>query len=67
MKERWRLIQTGIDRKSIKIQAANIYVNNKLHGKVCNSSFALSSELTSNNNSTLPNSSQQSPIPVNSN
>ena len=67
MKERWRLIQTGIDHKSIKIQAANIYVNNKLHGKVCNSSFALSSELSSNNNSTLPNSSQQSPIPVNSN
>ena len=67
MKERWRLIQTGIDCKSIKIQAANIYVNNKLYGKVCNSSFTLSSEMSSaNNNSTLPNSSQQSPIPVNS-
>ena len=37
MKERWHLIQTGIDHKSIKIQAANIYVNNKLQGKVCNS------------------------------
>ena len=59
MKERWRLIQTGIDRKSIKIQAANIYVNNKLHGKVCISSFTLSSELSStNNNSTLPNTSE---------
>ena len=50
MKERWRLIQTGIDRKSIKIQAANIYVNNKLHGKVSNSSFTLSSELSCHNN-----------------
>ena len=27
MKERWHLIQTGIDCISIKIQAANIYVN----------------------------------------
>ena len=37
-KERWHPIQTGIDRKSIKIKAANIYVNNKLqpvNGKVC--------------------------------
>ena len=39
MKERWHLIQTDIDCKSIKIQAANIYVNNKLHGKVYNSSL----------------------------
>ena len=59
MKERWHLIQTGIDRKSIKIQAANIYVNNKLHGKVYISSFTLSSELSStNNNSTLLNTSE---------
>ena len=50
MKERWRLIQTGIDRKSIKIQAANIYVNNKLHGKVSISSLTLSSELSCHNN-----------------
>ena len=39
-----------IDRKSIIIQAANIYVNNKLHGKVCKSTFTLSSELSSANN-----------------
>ena len=39
MKERWRLIQSGIDRKTIRIQSTNIYVNNKLHGKACNSSF----------------------------
>ena len=33
MKERWSLIQTGIDHKSIRIEAENIYVKNKLHGK----------------------------------
>ena len=50
MKQRWSLIQTGIDHKCIRIQAANIYVKNKLHGKVCNLSFTLLSELSSPNN-----------------
>ena len=52
MKERLSLIQTGIDRKSIRIQAANIYVKNKLHGKVFNLAFTILSEFsTPNNNS----------------
>ena len=54
MKKRWSLIQTGIDRKSFRKQAANIYVKNKLHGKVCKLSFTLLSELSSpNNNSAM--------------
>ena len=40
----------SLDRKCIRIQAANIYVENKLHGKVCNLSFTLLSELSSPNN-----------------
>ena len=30
--ERWHLIQSGVDRKSIKIRRPSIYVNGKLHG-----------------------------------
>ena len=37
--ERWRLIQSGIDKRSIKIRRPSIYVNGKLHGKVHNSVF----------------------------
>ena len=40
----------SLDRKCIRIQAANIYAENKLHGKVCNLSFTLLSELSSPNN-----------------
>ena len=52
MKERWHHPNwyNYIDRKSIKIQAAIIYVIIKLHGKVCNSSFTLSSQLSSAKN-----------------
>ena len=41
LKERWCLIQSGTNRKSIRIQSTNIYVDDKLHGKVHNSSFEL--------------------------
>ena len=34
LKERWQLIESGVDRRSIKIRGSNIYVNNQLHGKV---------------------------------
>jgi len=38
-KERWSIIQTGVNRKAIKIRSNKIFVNNKLHGQVVNSSF----------------------------
>ena len=41
LKERWRLIQSGTNRKSIRIQSTNIYVDDKLHGRVHNSLFEL--------------------------
>ena len=34
LRERWSLIQDGIDRKSIKLRSYEIYVNNELHGRL---------------------------------
>lgn len=39
LKERRRLIDSGIERKDIKIRSSSLYVNNKLHGSVQNSQF----------------------------
>ena len=36
MKERWSLIQSGTDRKYIRIHNSCIYVHNKLHGQINN-------------------------------
>ena len=34
LKERWNLIQEGTDRKFIKLRNNEIYINNKLHGRL---------------------------------
>ena len=39
LKERWSSIQSGLDRRAIKICSYKIFVNNKLHGQVVNSLF----------------------------
>jgi len=39
LKERWSLIQSGIDRKEIKICSNKIFVKQKLHGQVINSTY----------------------------
>ena len=39
MQERWRLIQSGVSRKSIRLRGDSLYVNHKLHGCVSNSTF----------------------------
>ena len=39
LKERWNLINSGIDRKCIKIRGLNLLVNGKLYGKVSDSVF----------------------------
>ena len=39
LKERWSLIQSGLDRRAIRIRSDKIFVNNKLHGQVVNSSY----------------------------
>ena len=39
VQERWKLIQSGIDRQAIKIRKASILVNVWLHGRINNSVF----------------------------
>ena len=41
LKERWSLIQSGVQRKSIKLRADTLLVNGKLHGKVSNGMMKL--------------------------
>ena len=41
MKERWKLIQSGHDRKVIKIRNSSIFVNGRLHGRVSNNSLQI--------------------------
>ena len=45
LKERWALIQKETDCKTIKIRGNKIFVNNKLHGEVKNSSLVLKTSL----------------------
>lgn len=47
MKQRWTLIESGVDRKRIKIRNTRLYVDRKLHGKVANSQYQLSTTDTS--------------------
>lgn len=47
LKERWALIQKNIERKVIKIRGSRLFVNNKLHGEVKNSSFVRDQSQTS--------------------
>ena len=39
LKERWSLIQIGIERKAIRICNSKIFLQNKLRGQIVNSSF----------------------------
>ena len=41
LKERWILI-AGTERKAIRIRGNKLFVNNKLHGQILNSSFVSS-------------------------
>ena len=40
LSERWNLIQSGTDRKFIKIRNKQIFVNNRLHGSILASKFS---------------------------
>ena len=39
LNQRWSIIQSGINRKSIKILGSRLYVNDKIHGHVVNSEY----------------------------
>ena len=56
MRERWHLIQSGLDRKNIRIRGDSLYVNRKLHGRVSNSKFELSSAGSDTSCLSQPNS-----------
>jgi len=57
LRERWNLIQQGVDRKVIRIRNQQIFVNKLLHGKVIDFKFIQSSPLTSTStSSTTPDS-----------
>ena len=45
LQERWKLIQSGIGKKSIKLRGSTILVNNRCHGKVINMALSLSPSL----------------------
>ena len=69
LKERWNLIQSGIERKSIKIQGTRIYANKKLVGQLSNSQFkyspSWSSEPEHTCDPTLTNDSNDPSLAVN--
>ena len=74
LKERWRLIQTGTDRHSIRLRGSALYVNGRLHGRATDSVFTLTPTLDDlaphlralSNNSTpcLPPTSESVSSPV---
>ena len=52
LRERWNLIQNGIDRKFIKIKNFQIFVHNQLHGSVKGSQFQPCQRDTAKNSAT---------------
>ena len=68
LKERWNLIQGGMDRKLIKIRNNSILVSGKVHGRVVNSVFQISAPSTQSQTITshLPTSRSASPSPKSS-
>ena len=55
LKERWCLIQSGVDKKDIKIRGSSLYIKQQLHGKVQNSIFQPSTNTTQPPSSTIAN------------
>ena len=51
LQERWRLIQSGVPKSSIKISRFTIYVNKCQHGQVINSAFCLTPQSSTSNKS----------------
>ena len=48
MKERWKLIQSGVPRNQIKVRNSSIYAYNKMHGRVIDTVFVPASSLPNN-------------------
>ena len=54
LKERWSLIQSGIDKSDIKIKSSSIYIKGKKHGYVSHSVFTPVSTHPSSPSSQIP-------------
>ena len=52
LKERWRLLQSGIARANIKIRNTRLYVNKKLYGQFINSKFEYETPVPSSQSDT---------------
>ena len=53
LNQRWTLIQSGINRKSIQIRGSRLYVNDKIHGQVINSEYQIHPTLANHHSSIL--------------
>ena len=65
LKERRKLINTGMEHKFIKIRGNSLYVKNKLHGSVTDTHFHLATNFTDTTHMATQN--QQSPMDSNTN
>jgi hypothetical protein len=69
LKERWNLINSGVDKKTIKIKGSSLFVNNCKHGHISDSKFVLCpgplNTQTTDSNVLNNNISTDSPITVN--
>ena len=63
LKERWNLIQSGTERKLIKIRNNSILVSGKVYGRLVGSAFQLSSPSDLASITTLPSNRSLSPDP----
>lgn len=54
MKERWSLIQQGVERGSIKLRRNQLFVNNHLYGSVQSGKLELTSDTAQVNQSSSP-------------
>lgn len=46
LKERWKLIQTGVPRSAIRLKNKCLFVEGKVHGRIFNSEFQFSQSVT---------------------
>ena len=46
LQERWSLMQSGTDKKSIKIRESKLFIHNRLHGEVKDNQFLSSRSTT---------------------
>lgn len=68
LKERWSLIQSGVDKRQIKIKSSTLYIQGKKHAEVSNSILVKASPPTlSNSMDTDPVTSDNSGLSTNAN